>query len=339
MDNKEHIFIVYDQVAKFEGKKHKMKDKLYSTLSAHAKALVVHSSRDFFRPEDTCHIHDGLYRLRREFSNKDNTEIHPIIYNGNELGCRFFYDLLKRYNLHQNLVYIDESVHMGGRKLRFMKQPLGKDFNLGFSDFADDWFKENISKKIIKKIKQEIGEEATQAPKKVTPNTISIISQPPIAFDSLYPLKSPTIDFPIAIRLFLEEKYKNNFKNLKILWHLHPSEKQKDNLPKYNYDILGLPIDFPKGSTYKEVSNSELIIGWDSTTLFKLFFAGYDNIHSIKERHCFNYSKDRFITASKVNACTIKIDGYDNKDEFNKFISDKDTYQKLCSPNDIKFAY
>lgn len=339
MGNKKHIFIIYDQVAKLEGSKHVRKDKLYSTLQAHAEEATVVSSEDLFRPESTSYLHTYLYTVYKRFLNDSNAEIHPIIYNGNELGCRLFYDLLKRYNLHQNLVYIDESVHMGERKLRFMKEPLGKDFNLGFSDFADDWFKENISKKIIKKIKQEIGEEATQTPKKVKPNTISIISQPSTSFDSFYPLKAPTIDFPIAIRSFLEEKYKNNFKNLKILWHLHPSEKQKDDLLKHGYDILGLPIDFPKGPTYKEVSSSELIIGWDSTTLFKLLFAGYDNIHSIKERHCFNYSKDRFITASKVNACTIQIDGYDNKDEFNKFISDKDTYQKLCSPNDIKFAY
>ena len=189
--------------------------------------------------------------------------------------------------------------------------------------------------KIIKKIKQEIGEEATQAPKKVKPNTISIISQPSSSL-ILLPFKSPHDRLPIAIRSF-QRKSTKTILNLNTL-HLHPLVKTKDDLLKHGY-ILGLPIDFPKGPTYKEVSNSELIIGWDSTTLFKLFFAGYDNIHSIKERHCFNYSKDRFITASKVNACTIEIDGYDNKDEFNKFISDKDTYQKLCSPNDIKFAY
>jgi hypothetical protein len=102
---------------------------------------------------------------------------------------------------------------------------------------------------------------------------------------------------------------------------------------------LGLPIAFPKGSTYKEVSNSELIIGWDSTALIKLFFAGYDNVHSLKDTHYLNYSKDRFITASKINACSFQVDNYDSKGEFDKFISDKDTYQKLCSPNDIKFAY
>jgi len=336
--DKEHIFILYDQVAKLEGEKHPRKNKLYSTLKAHGQ-LSVFSQQDLFRIDNSHYINFLFYDLYTKFSKNNYVKIHPIIWHGNELGCRMFYDLLKFYNLHENLIFMGEAPHTPAKKLSFMKRPLGKDFNLGFSDFADDWFKENTSKEIVEKITQEIGEEATQAPKKVTPNTISIISQPTTAFDSLYPLRFPPIDFPIAIRLFLEKKYKNNFKNLKILWHLHPSEKEKNDLPKYSYDLLGLPIAFPKGSTYKEVSNSELIIGWDSTALIKLFFAGYDNVHSLKDTHYLNYSKDRFITASKINACSFQVDNYDSKGEFDKFISDKDTYQKLCSPNDIKFAY
>ena len=87
--NKKHIFIIYDQVAKLEGSKHVRKDKLYSTLQAHAEEVTVVSSKTFLDLKAHL-IYILIFILCKRFLNDSNTEIHPIIYNGNELGVDCF---------------------------------------------------------------------------------------------------------------------------------------------------------------------------------------------------------------------------------------------------------
>ena len=322
-------FVIYDQIWGYE-KQGTSRDKLYSTLRVNARKenVFIFNESSLFRVKNIDYIKSILYRL----SVRSDLKIHVLIINGAELGCRFFYDLLKLYNLHQNVLFIDECVSRRKHRLRFVKEPIDKVSDLGFSDFASDWFKENLSKDEVRKFTKAME---TFKKTKTIKNRVSVISQPH-GVVTFYPLKAPFTEYPLLVKNFLQSKYKNDFKNLEILWHMHPIEKE-ERQSAYSLEAVGLQAKMVDGETCEEAAASEIIVGWDSSFLIKAFYSGFET-HALKDEHTLNFSKDKFLVASKLQTSSFSFEKDDNRSEYETFLKKKELYEKLSSPNNPKFS-
>ena len=318
LEKRKDIYIIYDQVgyAPSDGPE---KKEFYRTLQANLEgnqfALVTQKS--FFRPPDIDNLKAFLYKL---FLKKDSINLHPIITSGAELGCRYFYDLLKLYDLHENVLFMGDDIANRSNTVRLMKEPVFKNKNLGFSESADNWFKQNYDENITEELLKNLE---TFKKGEVVKNRVSVIAQPHVCL-TFDPLKMPCIDYPLAVKKFLEEKYKDNFKNLEILWHCHPGERDRFDSLLWKTDLIGLPVTIKYGSTAEEAACSETVVGWDSTFLIKAFYSGMDT-YALREENVLNFCKDDFLLSSKIKACSF------NSSDYQGFLEAKKTYQMLSS--------
>ena len=319
--DKENVFIIYDQVG-FSDTDGWHKKIFYQTLEDNAFEFILVTQNELYRPIDLDKVKAKLYGTALS---KDKLNVHCLICSGAELGCRYFYDLLHFFNLHENVLFISEDVAYRHGVLRLMKEPIDKNKNLGFSEFADNWFNENFSKNTIANLMKDMD---IFKKGKTIKNRISIISQPHCAV-TFTPLKAPFIEYPLAIKAFLEEEYKDNFKNLEILWHLHPGEHYKEVI--YRTELIGLPVKIMSGPSEEEASSSERVVGWDSTFLIKAFYSGL-NTYALKKENVLNFGKDKFLLSSKIEACSF------HPSDYKKFLTTKKTYQMLSKPNNPKFC-
>ena len=322
LEKRKDIYIIYDQVghASTDGPE---KKELYRTLRSNLKedqfALVTQKS--LFRPPDIDNLKAFLYKL---FLKKDSINVHPIIVSGLECGCRYFYDLLEFYDLHENVLFMGDDIVSRANTVRLMREPAHKNKNLGFSEFADDWFKENYDENITEELLKNID---IPEKKETVKNRVSIVAEPHVCV-RFAPLKMPCEEYPLAIKRFLEEKYKDNFKNLEILWHCHPGERDRFDSLLWKTDLIGLPVTIKYGKTAEEAAWSETIVGWDSTFLLKTFYAGMDT-YTLKEEGVLNFTQDNFLLSSKINACTFNTSSYEDLVETEK------TYRMLSEPADL----
>jgi hypothetical protein len=324
-------FIIYDQIWGYH--EDCARSKFYSTLIANASKenVFIFNDKSLFQPANIDSVKAVLYLLSMERDSK----IHVLILNGVELGCRYFYDLLKLYNLHQNVLFIDECLSYSKNRLRFMSEPTDKVIDLGFSDFASDWFKENLNKNEVIEFAEGLADPLIKKTKTIK-NRVSVISQPSIrlTFNSL---KAPYTEYPLLVKNFLQSKYKNDFKDLEILWHLHPWEKETKT-SGFDPAGVGLRAKIMDGETLEEVTASEVIIGWDSSFLVKAFYSGFET-YSLKNEHTLNFSKDKFLVSSKIQTSSFIMEKSGDRKEYETFLKKKELYEKLSSPNNPKFTY
>jgi hypothetical protein len=141
----------------------------------------------------------------------------------------------------------------------------------------------------------------------------------------------------LLVKNFLQSKYKNDFKDLEILWHLHPWEKETKT-SGFDPAGVGLRAKIMDGETLEEVTASEVIIGWDSSFLVKAFYSGFET-YSLKNEHTLNFSKDKFLVSSKIQTSSFIMEKSGDRKEYETFLKKKELYEKLSSPNNPKFTY
>jgi len=325
MEIQDTVFVVYDFMFKQMPDAHK-RARFYDFLKKNGE-LLLFGCGDFKNGIDVFHFRQMLNLLK-----KSSKKVHPMIWNGSELGCDFFVKNLKFYELEENLVYIEDGVIPLSKHICFLNKPVSKLQNLGFTKKSDHWFKqldeyksEELSDFAQEKLEEGRGPLKPFVKKsKTKKNKICIVM--PIARDSaLLSLRDPYSDYPKLVEKYLKDKYKSNFSNLEIIGCPHP--KNPDDA--YSYDMSAFKnIQASVSPTLTQCMNAELVVGYNSTILLETHLRGIPTI-ALDTNHVLNFiknQKDNRLLISRIKAAQFNPDTVSYED----FIVKKATYLKLC---------
>lgn len=328
MKLKDTVFLVYDSMFMLNMANNTFSPKrlaLYDLLDKQS-TLAMFSRENFSNGITTCDLRAALLKLK-----ESKKKIHPIVWNGTELGCHSFVKLLNDFDIDENLVFIENGIIPAKKHFRFMSGPIDEEKNWGFNAESTKWFKQ-LDEYKTEQLFDFAQEKLEEGRKPLTPlvekgetkkNKICIIM--PLSTDSgLYPLKNPCLDYPKLVEKYLKDKYKSNFSSLKIAGCPHPLNPDDAFL----YDMSAFEnIQASLVSTLVQCMDAELVIGYNSTTILETHLRGISAV-ALDPNHPLNFIKNEKgnkllisrIKAAQFNPDTISYEG---------FIVKKATYLKL----------
>tara|TARA_Y100000004_G_C8885482_1_gene399515 strand:- start:76 stop:1074 length:999 start_codon:yes stop_codon:yes gene_type:complete len=322
------VFVVYDSMFKLSMGNDTLSPKkltLYDFLDRQS-TLVIFSRENFLNGLTIHELRASLLELKGS-----KKKIHPIVWNGTELGCRSFVEILNNLNFDQNLVFMENGVIPHKKYFRFMSKPIDIEKNWGFNTESVKWFKQ-LDEYKSEKLFDFAQEKLEEGRKPLTPfiekqkpqkNKVCIVMQ--CSSDStLYSLENPFLDYPKLIEKYLKDKYKSNFSNLQIIGCPHPSNPND----AYSYDMSAFKnIQASLKPTLAQCMDAELVIGYNSTTLLETHLRGVPTI-ALDPNHPLNFiknEKDNKLLISRIKAAQFDPDTISYED----FLTQKATYLKL----------
>jgi len=257
-------------------------------------------------------IQDGpaVFEVRqalRELSDRASDKTYSFIWNGGDAGCESFKKWLKTFGLAKKFAYVEQGLLPQKENMRMLLFPVDQEINLSHPIVDDSTFEKGISENEVsifvdQCLSRTVDHEVKRD--KVKKGKICIIAQ--LSGDvSLFPLKNPSEDFPQKIKEKILDIYGDDayslFEKGELELVICPHPRDKDNVKKFNLNLLPKHTISEK-STVEACIDAELAIGFNSTTLYELFFKDIP-VEALWENHPLNFNKTKKSLGCKIGMC------------------------------------
>ena len=291
METKKDVFLIYDFMFLHIKPEFKIKkDMLYKKIQDNCDLYIL-SLQNFQNGTSVGEFRNLLYQLKIQ---KDKINVHSLVWNGSEMGCRLFVDNLKEFGLDDGLCYLEQGLLPQSNSLRFLNTPVRYEVTCGLPINPDEYYENNYDKDEVESYIENclVNCKQTKNTDKIK-NKVSIVCQ--ISSDSsLFSLLNPRQDFPRLIEEKLLDIYGYRMQELELVLCPHPVLREE--YKNFNFDAKYKISD---KSTIDSCLESELVIAYNSTMLYEAAAKGC-NVVALSENHPLNKNNDIFSLYCKI---------------------------------------
>lgn len=309
-NEKRDVFLIWDSLFAHLKPEFKIKKTLLYNKLAEYSQVMLYNPDAFQNGERVGDVRKFILELTQD----PNVTIHPMIWNGCELGCRMFYDILKDFNLDQDTVFIEQGLLPQKDHLRFLTTPVKDEVNYGLPD-DPKFYNYTFEKQDVESYITNLLDPIEIKPKS---NRVSIVTQ--ISSDSsLFSLNDPAKQIPELVEKKLIEIYEQSkIKDLELILCPHPI--WPENYKAYNFDEK---YKISTKSTIESCAESELVISYNSTTLCETVARGIPSV-ALSKDHPLNKTDEYSLL------CTIKYSQFKPSEiSYKDFLAQKNNFVNL----------